>query len=110
MTILGATGHQRIPEPAIAYIRRGIDATLQEASNDLQGVSSLAAGADQMFAEALLAQGGQLRVVVPSRGYEETFPPADRRRYHSLLESADEVELLDFPSPSEEAFMAAGVR
>jgi hypothetical protein len=71
----------------------------------------LAAGADQLFAELVVGRGGELRAVIPCAGYEETF--ADRRdkdRYRTLLNSATSVVELPFPSPSEEAYFAAGQR
>jgi hypothetical protein len=75
------------------------------------GVSSLAAGADQLFAATLLKAGGQLHVVVPCRGYEKTFSEQTNLNYFlDLLQKADTVETLDNPDPSEEAFLQAGHR
>jgi hypothetical protein len=59
-------------------------------------------------AQAVLDAGGTLHAVIPCRQYESTFEGADLDRYHDLLQSADVVETLDHPGPTEEAFFDAG--
>jgi hypothetical protein len=109
--IIGATGHQNIPEAALVEIRQGIERVLMRYSSDLIGVSSLAEGADQLFARAVLELGGRLHAVIPSDYYDTTFTtPAARARFSALLGKAYCVETLDYPQPSENAFLAAGQR
>lgn len=111
MTKIGVTGHQSIPQMATEFIRRGfMDELCLESSseNSLVGFTSLAAGADQMFAELVLAVGGQLHVVIPSARYESTFDRNAVRKYRQLLKQAMDVERLEYPEPSDEAFWAAG--
>lgn len=110
MTTVGATGHQNIPAGALNFIRNALGVALDSAEPVSEGVSSLAVGADQLFAEAILDRGWRLRVVLPSHGYESTFDPRAREDYERLLSSASKVETLDFPEPSERAFLAAGKR
>ena len=106
---VGETGHQVIPAPALEHVRLELTDFCARRVPGLIGVTCLAAGADQMFAEAVLAAGGQLHVVVPARRYEESFEdPADRRRFHALLARAAARHALDFDEPSEEAYQAAG--
>jgi hypothetical protein len=76
----------------------------------MEGVSALAVGADQLFAGSVLRHGGRLHVIVPSHGYETTFRGPDRDRYLEFLANAHEVETLEYPEPSEDAFLAAGIR
>jgi len=108
--VVGATGHQDIPTAALAAIRGGIEKALGRVAKPLEGVSSLAEGADQLFAELVLREGGRLRAVIPSPRYEETFTADGLHRYRALLEAAADVETLDYPAPSEEAYLAAGKR
>jgi hypothetical protein len=62
-----------------------------------------------MFAEAVLALGGLLHVVLPSRNYEQSFEDsAQRRRFQDLLARAATRETLDFDAPSDAAYLAAG--
>ncbi len=106
---IGITGHQRIPGSALRYVRSGVARALRAAADPI-GVTSLAAGADQIFAEEVLKASGRLRVVLPCAGYEAVFGQRDLARYRRLLASAEQVEQLSFAAPSEEAFLAAGRR
>lgn len=108
MTEVGITGHQNIPAQAIEYIVNGIRALLAEQCPPLLGYSSLAAGADQLFAQELLAAGGALHAVIPSDRYETTFSGEGRLRYAALLSSATTTTVLTYSEPSEEAYDAAG--
>jgi hypothetical protein len=76
----------------------------------LSGITSLAIGADQLFAEMILHAGGTLHVIIPSEQYEATFDTWGRDKYRMLLVQASEVEQLAFYEPTEEAFFAAGKR
>lgn len=104
---LGITGHQDIPESAVAWIRRELRSEIA-ARQPLVGLSSLAKGADQLFASSVLDAGQQLEVVLPCRQYAETFEPSDRGDYFALLARASRTVALDYGPPSEDAFLAAG--
>lgn len=104
---VGVSGHQELPPQVEVYVSEVTRARFASLSG-LVVVSSLAAGADQLIAELALERGGELEVVVPCHGYEETFGGPARAGYLRLLSSAEHVETLPFASPGEEAFMAAG--
>jgi hypothetical protein len=82
----------------------------QYSADNIIGVSSLAVGADQMFAELILAVGARFDAIIPCDQYERTFNFEDRNRYAALLKRAASIERLAFPHPSEEAYLAAGQR
>lgn len=108
MTAVACTGHQRMPDAAVRYAQARLPGLLRGLP-PLVGVTSLAAGADQLFARAVLSAGGALHVVVPCGGYASTFgEPADRSAYEELLAAAERIDQLPYPDPSEEAFYAAG--
>jgi hypothetical protein len=104
---IGVTGHQNLPTDIITTVTREIRAELRT-FKDLTGISSLAVGADQIFAAIVLELGGELEVVIPAEGYESTFSDSTLRSYQRLLSRAREVHRLPFPEPSEEAFFVAG--
>jgi hypothetical protein len=110
LTVVGCTGHQTMTAATRAAITDAVSAHLQRIDDgSLEGVCSLAAGADQIFARVLLAAGGRLHVVVPCAGYASTFTTdATRATYAELLALSASSEELPYPSPTEEAFMAAG--
>lgn len=113
MTRLGITGHQSIPEVAHSFVTDALIREIEGAAHGgkLWGITSLAVGADQVFAELILRSGGSLHVIVPSARYENTFnADEERARYEALLNAATELERLQFDEPTEEAFFAAGRR
>ena len=105
----GITGHQELGDQStISWVREGI-AGVVDASSVAHGFTCLAAGADQLFARVLLERKIPYTVVVPSSGYEGTFPdPPARTEYRHLLERAEARVELAFPEPGEEAYWAAG--
>lgn len=109
---VGITGHQRLAEPARwAWVERELNCLLPTMAPPLVGVTSLAAGADQLFAEAILRHGGSLEVVIPFPGYESTFAEGrDGERYVQLLRHASRTEVLGKHGSDEEAYLASGQR
>jgi hypothetical protein len=109
MTLVGVTGHQQLPTQAIPQITEKLRYELSELGR-VTAVTSLAAGADQLFATIVLDLGGELEVIVPSAGYESTFSDSsDLESYRRLLSRARTVRRLSFENPSEQAFFAAGM-
>ncbi|MBX3177727.1 MAG: hypothetical protein KF886_10225 [Candidatus Hydrogenedentes bacterium] len=109
MTKIGITGHQNLPPYSLDTVRSMIDRVLNEFDKPVTGISSLAVGADQLFAESVLQHQGQLTALIPCQGYEATFEAeADLNRYHGLLHKASSVIELDYSEPSEVAFLEAG--
>ena len=74
------------------------------------GVSSLAIGADQIFAETALAYGRGLIAVIPSAGaYADEFTGRDRAKYEATLAKARRVVNVSARDRTE-AFLKAGER
>ncbi|MDQ2881440.1 MAG: hypothetical protein M3Y48_09440 [Actinomycetota bacterium] len=109
-TRLGVSGHRVLPSVALGSIIAGLREALVEAGAGLTGVTSLAAGSDQLFAIEVLAAGGHLHVVLPCQAYEETLKADDRTTYRHLLGQALTIETMPFEEPSEGAYFAAGCR
>jgi hypothetical protein len=107
MTRIGIAGHQDLPKAATDFIRQGIRDVLAQ-YDDVVGYSSLAAGADQLFAVEVLSRGGRLHAVVPSAGYETTLDGDAAELYVRLLAAASDTTQLAFPAPGEPAYEAAG--
>jgi hypothetical protein len=109
---IGITGHRTLEAGgAWDWVRREITAELSRLKEPLTGVSSLAAGADQIFAEAVQQCGGSLVAVIPFEDYERTFgDPVDLARYQRLSAQALTVEKLRAGLGEEEAYLEAGAR
>lgn len=107
LTVVGITGHQRLPPQAVALLEERLPAVLRDVSAS-KLVGNLAEGADQTCAAIALHLGLTLRVIIPSRAYETTFDADGLKRYRDLLHRATSVFTLPYDGPSEEAFFAAG--
>jgi hypothetical protein len=110
--IVGITGHQHLDDSsAWDWVEVQLERVLREVTPPLTGVTSLAIGADQLFADVVLRLGGTLRAVVPFEGYQQKFEAGkDRRNYKRLLRKASEVEVLEKCDSDELAYLEAGKR
>ncbi len=108
---IGITGHQRLKDPSgWDWVQAQIDSFLNLSNKPLIGVTSLAIGADQHFAEAVLRHGGVIEAVIPFEGYELKFDGKDRQQYLRLLNLASKVNVLPKIGTDEEAYFEAGKR
>jgi hypothetical protein len=109
---IGITGHQRLSDPSSwEWVKREMLALAEKSPRPLIAVSSLAIGADQLFAELVLQNGGTLEAVIPFEGYEKTFTDdVDKDSYQSLLGRSSRVEVLPKTDSDEEAYLGAGRR
>jgi hypothetical protein len=106
---VGATGHRYLHAGTARVVERALRERLARVPADvLVGVSSLADGADQLFAEAILALGGSLEVIVPAARYRDELSDESRSAFDRLLARASAVKRLDYEESTSEAHMAAG--
>jgi hypothetical protein len=108
---LGISGHQDISPEIVSYVKPILTRLVNDQKDPVVGVSSLAAGADQLFGSVVLETDGSLHAIIPCDGYERTFTDAQAlNQFRSLLARAETIETLPYPEPSEEAFLEAGRR
>src|SRR5919109_993955 len=109
---VGITGHQRLVDPSgWTWVKAEIERLLTRLTPPLAGITSLAVGADQLFAQIILDLGGNLEVVVPFQSYATRFSEAhDRDEYERFLAAAAKVEVLPDVGSDEQAYFAAGKR
>ncbi|MFF0449187.1 hypothetical protein ACFYT4_22730 [Streptomyces sp. NPDC004609] len=109
MKRIGVTGHRNIPPEAYAHVRAGIQTALRHHRGALEAFSSLAIGADQIFADLALSCGAELTVVIPSGDYEDGFSaPGELASFRQLRGRATREVRLAFPHSTDEAYYAAG--
>ncbi len=108
---IGVTGHQRLENVSEwTWIEYVIKTRLARHAADLVGISSLAEGADQVFARIVLELGGRLVAVIPYPKIERSFSSdAALRGYRDLVRHA-EVEVLPAIGSDEDCYFAAGCR
>ncbi|MFD3607614.1 hypothetical protein ACFWXA_05980 [Streptomyces atroolivaceus] len=108
MTTLAVTGHTDLTEETVPLVRAALREVLKPYSEDLTGISCIAAGADSLFAEEVSAMGGRLVVVVPSLDYRSAVvKPEDLPVFDHLNETAVEVQTLPYESADRAAYKAA---
>ncbi|MGQ4270186.1 hypothetical protein [Nocardiopsis changdeensis] len=110
MPRIGITGHSDLGEETTALVRRALDRELAAFGGgpELVGVTCLAKGADQVFAESVWEARGTLEVILPSVDYRETKVGADDLyRFDGLLMRAAAVRFMPFRTADEETYAAA---
>jgi hypothetical protein len=106
---LGITGHQKLSdELVLKWLKRELLYEYKRLKYVTCAYSSLAIGADQLFAKTILQMKIDLIAVIPSMHYGETFKGLHKTSYFSLLSKCKLIETLDFTEPSEIAFLTAG--
>ena len=109
MARIAVTGHMNLASATIPIVYDAIRAALVPYSTDnvVVGISCIARGADSVFAQAVLDVGGQLEVVLPSRGYrEQKVKPDHIAQFDKLVERAN-VRVLPFDRANRDAYEAA---
>jgi hypothetical protein len=106
---IGVTGHVRLTARSSRLIGAALRAALRWEHRPVHGITCLAPGADQLFAEALIAENRTYDVVLPAPDYREReIPPANRRAFDLLLRRARRVSHAFFAT-GELAYEAAGL-
>lgn len=106
MTTLAVTGHRGLPDDTMRLVEAALRAEVGR-HGSLVGVSCLADGADQLFAEAVVDAEGSLVVVVPAEEYRDDLPDSCHKAYDRLLNEAIKVIRLDNVRSDSEAHMQA---
>jgi len=109
---IGISGHQVISDPSRwIWVHEQFEAILRERCTSGEWViGALAVGADQLFVRTALQLGLLVETVIPCTKYETTFvSPEELLEYKSLLKRSSKVCTLSFETPSEDAFLAAGL-
>lgn len=105
---IAITGHRELPKPTERLVDEAIRGELRQyLPAQLVGISSLADGADQIFAQAVLDLGGQLDVIVPATEYRDNLPADSHDTYDTLLARAAHVRRLDHQHSDSTAHMHA---
>ncbi|MES4901883.1 MULTISPECIES: hypothetical protein [unclassified Streptomyces] len=109
MTTIAVTGHMDLTDESVPLVRAELDELLAAyAPSRLVGVSCIAKGSDSLFADAVLAAGGSLVVVIPSQDYRQAkVKPDHTETFDRLVEAADEVLVMPHETANRQAYEAA---
>jgi hypothetical protein len=106
---VGITGHQNIgSQDTIKWTTENLKEIIQEANIDL-GITCLARGADQLYAELIQNYHIPYIAIIASKDYQKTFTDmTSLKTFESLIKTAKEVKILDYEKANEQAFFDAG--
>lgn len=107
MRRIGITGHRGLTASTIGLVAQALSEELAGYGSAVTGISALADGADQLFARAVVDQGGHLEVIVPAQHYRDGLPTAAHAEYDDLFDRAVAVHRLGFTESTSESHMAA---
>lgn len=105
---VGITGHQDRAGIDWSWVAKAVRDELSSVPTGLIGLSSLARGADQLFADVLLEAGGELHFVVPIANYEKTLEGKHLAHFLELKRAATETIELPPAKSEQDAYLAAG--
>jgi uncharacterized phage-like protein YoqJ len=91
-------GGYQTPNPTEQWVRdnlRVVLGGLQGREPELVGVTGMALGGDQIFADICIELGIPFIAVVPFKGQESRWPEASQARYNALLRKAKKVVIVD---------------
>lgn len=104
---VGITGHQARKGIDWSWVERSLRAELASIRRVSEAWSSLAAGSDQVFAQAAFELSIPVTAVIPLPGYEKFFEGDTLAAYRQLLRRCKVVNL-DWKGDEERAFYEAG--
>ncbi|MFH8807765.1 hypothetical protein ACH4GZ_10940 [Streptomyces hygroscopicus] len=109
MTTIAVTGHMDITDASVPLVRGELDKIVAAYEpSSLVGVSCIAKGSDSLFADAVLAAGGRLAVVIPSEDYRQAkVKPEHAETFDRLVAAADEVLVMPHATANRQAYEAA---
>jgi hypothetical protein len=108
MAVVGVTGHTNLTHGSIELVHHGLLNVLRPRANDLVGLTCLARGADQVFADAVLELGGALEVVIPATDYFTAISdPVSRERCEAYLDAASSTITMPYETSGSPAYLAA---
>ncbi len=108
MIVVGVTGHSDLTGRSIDLVRHDIVDQLRPHAADLVGMTCLARGADQAFADAVLELGGALKVVAPASDYfTRISDPDSRKRCEGYLRAAVSTVTMPYDTSGPAAYLCA---
>ncbi|MER6255774.1 hypothetical protein ABT224_30930 [Streptomyces sp. NPDC001584] len=109
MATIAVTGHANLTGASLPLVASALLPLLTRyPAAELTGMSCLAAGADTVFADAVLALGGRLVAVLPSADYRARMPEGPHAvAFDRLLRAAAEVKAMPYRRAGAPAYAAA---
>lgn len=106
---IGISGHQNLKNSDWAWTRIALAETIESFDDKIIGYSSLAIGADQLFAELLIEKKHSFIAVLPFKDIQHTFETeTDKEKFYKLLYLAKSIITLETNPNENVSFFNAG--
>jgi hypothetical protein len=111
MRWVGITGHVDVPDEVAHWLATALTTRLKDlVEARWRGITCLAKGSDQLFADVLLRLKGSYDVVLPAADYaEQMTQDGDAEPFGSLLAEANEIRTMPYQTSSRAAYLAASL-
>lgn len=110
--VVGFSGHRQLadPEGSATAIRQVLEELQGESQGEWIALSSVAAGADQIFVKAALGLGlgWEALLPLPLGDFERDFSPEDWNDVKALLKKVEHISVVSEPGSREEAYLTGG--
>lgn len=111
MVRIAIVGHRGLSNRTMDLVRQALlDELAAYDAHALEGLSCLADGADQLFAEIILSLGGTLTAIIPAKEFRNGLPPECWPTYDDLLSRSTRIIEMDATESAGPAHMIAGER
>jgi hypothetical protein len=107
MRRIAITGHRDLNRDTTRLIRRHIRLALAAETRPIVGLSCLADGSDQIFAQLVVETGGSIEAFIAAELFADTLTAESRNRYRSLRELSSTVHTVPRTHPCPESYMQA---
>jgi hypothetical protein len=108
MTVVGVTGHTNLTDRSVELVRHELLNVLRPRASGLVGLTCLARGTDQVFADTVLELGGALEVIIPANDYFTGISdPVSRERCEAYLDAAASTVTMPYETSGPPAYLTA---
>ncbi len=101
------TGHRELNRDTAQWVTVQIQRALADEPGPLVGLTCLADGSDQIFAELVIERGGSIESFIPAKRFSETLSGEGRAAYESLRDRSEVVHELPYDDPDPVSYMEA---
>ncbi len=110
MPRVAITGHRGLTHDTARWVTHRLQNALANEPAPLVGLTCLADGSDQIFAQIVIDRGGSIESFIPAKRFPETLSDESRATYESLRNRSKIVHVLDYDVPEPASYMEASRR
>lgn len=107
MRRIAITGHRELDRATTRLVHQDIRRALAGEPGPIVGLSCLADGSDQVFAQLVVESGGTIEAFIAAERFPDSLAHEGKARYQRLRDVSRIVHTLPFAEPCPESYMQA---